>query len=150
VLLLILCAYVTAFRLGLGPIPWFISTELLPADRDGGSVQSATAAFSWVVSFAVVKSFKAFVVRDPVALWCSFAAYSAAGLAFVYAFVPETNGKSREQIRAELAGNDRDERPKNRRDVDRRVLATTARCSSSTTSPASYGNDERLNSSGFA
>jgi len=102
--LVILCVFVTAFRLGLGPIPWFMSTELMSAERGRGGVQSAVASFSWFMSFAVVKSFKAFVERNPVALWCSFAAYSAAGFVFVLVFVPETNGKSREQIRAELVG----------------------------------------------
>ncbi|XP_015368897.1 PREDICTED: facilitated trehalose transporter Tret1-like [Diuraphis noxia] len=100
-LLLILCVFISAFRLGLGPIPWFISTELSPA-LYGGRIQSIAASFSWSLSFVIMKTFKIFVEANPVMLWCSFAAFSAAGLLFVLFYVPETNNKSREQIHLEL------------------------------------------------
>ncbi|KAL5241839.1 hypothetical protein ACI65C_009249 [Semiaphis heraclei] len=102
-LLIILCVFISAFRLGLGPIPWFISTELSPA-LYGGRIQSMAASFSWSLSFVIMKSFKIFVEANPVLLWCSFAAFSAAGFLFVLFYVPETNNKSREQIHLELIG----------------------------------------------
>ncbi|KAL4143715.1 hypothetical protein QTP88_006011 [Uroleucon formosanum] len=102
-LLFILCLFISAFRLGLGPIPWFISTELSPA-LYGGRIQSLAASFSWSLSFVIMKTFKIFVEENPVLLWSSFAAFSAAGFLFVMFYVPETNNKSREQIHHELIG----------------------------------------------
>ncbi|XP_060865760.1 facilitated trehalose transporter Tret1-like [Metopolophium dirhodum] len=102
-LLFVLCVFISAFRLGLGPIPWFISTELSPA-LYGGRIQSMAACFSWSLSFVIMKTFKIFVEANPVLLWCSFAAFSAAGFLFVLFYVPETNNKSREQIHIELIG----------------------------------------------
>lgn len=100
-LLFVLCVFISAFRLGLGPIPWFISTELSPA-LYGGRIQSLAASFSWTLSFVIMKSFKIFVEANPVMLWCTFTAFSAAGFLFILFYVPETNNKSREQIRLEL------------------------------------------------
>ncbi|XP_060854794.1 facilitated trehalose transporter Tret1-like isoform X1 [Rhopalosiphum padi] len=102
-LLFILCVFISAFRLGLGPIPWFISTELSPA-LYGGRIQSLAASFSWTLSFVIMKSFKILVEANPVLLWCSFTAFSAAGFLFVLFYVPETNNKSREQIHLDLIG----------------------------------------------
>jgi hypothetical protein len=102
-LLFILCVFISAFRLGLGPIPWFISTELSPA-LYGGRIQSLAASFSWTLSFVIMKSFKILVEANPVLLWCSFTAFSVAGFLFVLFYVPETNNKSREQIHFELIG----------------------------------------------
>ncbi|XP_027849148.2 facilitated trehalose transporter Tret1-like [Aphis gossypii] len=100
-LLFVLCVFISAFRLGLGPIPWFISTELSPA-LYGGRIQSLAASFSWTLSFVIMKSFKIFVEANPVMLWCTFTAFSAAGFLFILFYVPETNNKSREQIRRDL------------------------------------------------
>lgn len=99
-----LCAFVVAFRLGLGPIPWFAATELAPADRGGGRIQSAAASFSWSLSFVIMKTFKTLVQQYPVQLWTTFAGLSAAGFVFIALCVPETNNKDRQQIRADMTG----------------------------------------------
>ncbi|VVC44865.1 Hypothetical protein CINCED_3A016747 [Cinara cedri] len=99
--LLVLCTFISAFRLGLGPIPWFISIELMPdAYRD--RIQSVTASFSWFLSFVIMKTFKVLVESHPVEVWCSYAAFSAVGFVFILACVPETNNKSNEQILSDL------------------------------------------------
>lgn len=100
--LYILCIFISAFRLGLGPIPWFMSTELIPAEN-GGIIPSAVATFSWFLSFLIMKSFKILVEENPVSLWGSFTLYSSIGFIFILFYVPETNNKSREQIRSELS-----------------------------------------------
>lgn len=103
-LLCVLCTFIVAFRLGLGPIPWFVATELTPADRGGGLIQSASSSFSWFLSFVIMKTFKTLVQQYPVQLWTTFAGMSAVGFAFIALCVPETNNKSRQQIRADMMG----------------------------------------------
>lgn len=103
-LLCVLCVFVVAFRLGLGPIPWFTAIELAPADRGGGRIQSAASSFSWFLSFVIMKTFKTLVQQYPVQLWILFAGLSAAGFTFIALCVPETNNKSRQQIRADMMG----------------------------------------------
>uniref|UniRef100_A0A2H8TNF3 Facilitated trehalose transporter Tret1 n=1 Tax=Melanaphis sacchari TaxID=742174 RepID=A0A2H8TNF3_9HEMI len=100
-LLFVLCIFISAFRLGLGPIPWFISTELSPA-LYGSRIQSMTASFSWTLSFFILKSFKILFEYNPVLLWCLFTMLSVIGFLFMLFYVPETNNKSREQIHLDL------------------------------------------------
>ncbi|XP_025417244.1 facilitated trehalose transporter Tret1-like isoform X2 [Sipha flava] len=98
--LFILCTFIVAFRLGLGPIPWFISTELIPTEN--GGLPSVAATFSWTLSFVIMKTFKMIVDSSPIALWATFAALSVIGFIFILFYVPETNNKSREEIRINL------------------------------------------------
>ncbi|XP_050422959.1 facilitated trehalose transporter Tret1-like [Adelges cooleyi] len=100
--LVIVCVFISGFRLGLGPIPWFMVTELI-SSKDSGRVQSVMASFSWFLSFLIMKTFKFLIQQNATALWLSCTVYSAAGLAFILFYVPETNNKSREQIQAELS-----------------------------------------------
>lgn len=100
-IIFILYVFISAFRLGLGPIPWFICTELMPAEYCGRT-QSILVTFSWFLSFIIMKTFKIFLEICPIILWSSFFTYSIVGLIFITIFVPETNNKSREQIRLEL------------------------------------------------
>lgn len=97
----VLCAFISAFRLGLAPMPWFMVPEMEPSEN-GGRIQSTMASVSWLLSFLIVKLFKIAVERHPVALWTVFSACSAVGFVFVWFRVPETSNKSREQIRSEL------------------------------------------------
>lgn len=95
--IIIVCVFISFFRLGLGPIPWLMTTELLGADHKNVA-QSYVASYSWMLSLFVTQSFLPLVNKWPVALWCGYSVLSAIGLLFILFFIPETNNKSRREI----------------------------------------------------
>lgn len=95
--IVIVCTFISFFRLGLGPIPWFMTTELLGVDHKNVA-QSYVASYSWMLSFFVMQSFLPLVDKWPVALWCGYSVLSAFGLLFIFFFIPETNNKSNREI----------------------------------------------------
>ncbi|XP_008184067.1 facilitated trehalose transporter Tret1 [Acyrthosiphon pisum] len=100
--IVIVCTFISFFRLGLGPIPWFITTELIGADHSNRA-QSCIVSYSWILSFVVMKTFVMLVDEWPVALWLGYTVISVVGYLFVLFFVPETNNKSADEIRLSLA-----------------------------------------------
>uniref|UniRef100_A0A2S2NDY1 Facilitated trehalose transporter Tret1 n=1 Tax=Schizaphis graminum TaxID=13262 RepID=A0A2S2NDY1_SCHGA len=100
--IIIVCTFISFFRLGLGPIPWFITTELIGADHSNRA-QSCIVSYSWILSFVVMKTFVTLVDDWPVALWLGYTIISVVGYLFILFFVPETNNKNAEEIRLSLA-----------------------------------------------
>lgn len=99
----IVCAYIAFFRIGLGPVPWFMTAKLLlGSGRENSRGQSLVASYSWILSFAVMQSFIPLVNSWPVLLWFGYGVLSAAGALFVLFLVPETNNKSADQVRSSL------------------------------------------------
>jgi len=100
--IVIVCTFISFFRLGLGPIPWFITTELIGADHSNRA-QSCIVSYSWILSFVVMKTFVMLVDEWPVALWLGYTVLSVFGYLFILFFVPETNNKNADEIRLSLA-----------------------------------------------
>lgn len=100
--IIIVCTFISFFRLGLGPIPWFITTELIGADHSNRA-QSCIVSYSWILSFVVMKTFVMVVDEWPVALWLGYTIISVIGYLFILFFIPETNNKHADEIRLSLA-----------------------------------------------
>lgn len=100
--IIIVCTYISFFRLGLGPLPWFITTELIGADHSNRA-QSCIVSYSWILSFVVMKTFVILVDDWPVALWLGYTIISVIGYLFILFFIPETNNKHADEIRSSLA-----------------------------------------------
>ena len=100
--LLSLLVYVAFFSLGWGPLPWLITAELLPVRAKSLAGGLATAS-NWLFAFVTTKEFEDLeaAVNSYGAFWI-FAGVCAVGVAFVFFYVPETKGKSLEEIEAEL------------------------------------------------
>lgn len=97
-----LCLFIIVFSLGYGPIPWMISSEVFPSEIKSNA-SSAAGTFNWFLAFIVTKfylSVKEAINTD--ATFYLFAGISLCGTVFVYFIVPETKGKSLEQIQKEL------------------------------------------------
>lgn len=89
----------------MGPIPWMLMAELFPAETK--AVASGLAVMlNWFLVFVVTKSFPAMKegLGADVTFWI-FATIMAAGTAFTYFFIPETKGKTSQEIQEELQGN---------------------------------------------
>lgn len=96
--------FIIAFSIGFGPLPWLIMAELLSTEAKVW-VSSLAVCLNWSLTFAVTKLFP-IVNRDlgPAMTYGSFCFICILGTAFVIFFVPETQGKSREDIQLELIG----------------------------------------------
>lgn len=95
-----LMVYVGAFAVGLGPVFWLVLSEIYPLRIRGRAMSVGTIA-NWGANLAVALSFLSLiqVLGKPVTFWL-FGAISIGAWFFVYFLVPETKGKSLEQIEA--------------------------------------------------
>ncbi|XP_014087057.2 facilitated trehalose transporter Tret1 isoform X1 [Bactrocera oleae] len=96
--------YVVGFSLGFGPIPWLMMGEILPA-KIRGSAASVATAFNWTCTFVVTKTFRDMIdtMGAHGAFWL-FGSICVVGLFFVIFYVPETQGKTLEDIERKMMG----------------------------------------------
>ncbi|XP_043642871.1 facilitated trehalose transporter Tret1-2 homolog [Drosophila teissieri] len=96
--------YIMGFSLGFGPIPWLMMGEILPAKTRGASASVATS-FNWFCTFVVTKTFQDLTVALGAhgAFWL-FGAICVVGVFFVIFCVPETRGKTLEDIERKMMG----------------------------------------------
>lgn len=98
--LLSLMLYNVFFAIGLGPLPWLIASEVLPARaRNLGS--SVTVLYNWVLAFIITKTFANMVtgLTSAGTFWF-YAASVVPGLYYALRILPETKGRSLEDIEA--------------------------------------------------
>jgi SP family arabinose:H+ symporter-like MFS transporter len=90
--------YVAFFAMGMGPVPWLIISEIFPTKVRGRAASIATSAL-WSGTLVVTLTFLSLV--NAVNLWGAFAIYGALSFAccvYVWRKVPETKGRTLEQI----------------------------------------------------
>lgn len=99
-----LIIFISSFSIGYGPIPWMMVPELSPPHLRS-IVASIATTFNWVCVFIVTVSVKPLINRigDPFTYWL-FALICAGSCVFVVLSLPETKGKTSEQIQSELLG----------------------------------------------
>ncbi|XP_075671631.1 putative polyol transporter 4 [Castanea sativa] len=96
--ILSVCGNVAFFSVGIGPICWVLTTEIFPL-RLRSQAAALGAVGNRVCSGLVAMSFLSVSRAISVAgVFFIFSAISALAVLFVYTFVPETKGKSLEQI----------------------------------------------------
>jgi MFS family permease len=89
----VLC-FVAAFGLGLGPVPFILSSELVNSEAVGAT-QSWALAANWIATFFVAQFFP--VVNEKLGkgqVYFVFAGFAALFAAFTAWWVPETKGKA--------------------------------------------------------
>lgn len=98
------CTFITFYAAGVGPIPWLMLREIFPPNVTRRAT-AITAGFHWFLAFGVTKLYQNLVVivRPGWALW-HFAILCIIGAMFVYFFVPETKGRTLEEIHNEFDG----------------------------------------------
>jgi MFS transporter, SP family, galactose:H+ symporter len=98
-----LMLYVTSFAISLGPIFWLIIAEIYPLTLRARAMSLATAA-SWVANLLVSMTFLSLVegIGHAATFWL-FGSICVVSWFFVYAQVPETKGRSLEELEAQLA-----------------------------------------------
>uniref|UniRef100_A0ACD5YV81 Uncharacterized protein n=1 Tax=Avena sativa TaxID=4498 RepID=A0ACD5YV81_AVESA len=102
--ILTVCGFVTFFSVGIGPVNMVLSSEIYPLRLRAQAVAIGLAV-NRLTSGAVAMSFLSICRALSVAgAFTVFAAISAVSVVFVHRFVPETSGKSLEQIESLFGG----------------------------------------------
>ncbi|KAL0979612.1 hypothetical protein UPYG_G00187280 [Umbra pygmaea] len=96
--------FITGFALGWGPIPWLVMSEIFPS-RVKGFASSACVLTNWGSAFIITKTFQELMdaLSSAGTFWL-FSACCALNIIFTVFFVPETKGKTLEQIQARFKG----------------------------------------------
>ena len=99
-----LCLYVSVYAAGVGPIPWLMLREIFPPNVTRRAT-AITAGFHWFLAFGVTKLYQNLedLIKPGWTLW-HYAVTCIIGLIFVFFFVPETKGRTLEDIQNEFAG----------------------------------------------
>jgi sugar porter (SP) family MFS transporter len=97
-ILAVIIIYVGSFGLGLGPGVWVVISELFPTRIRGRAMSIATVAL-WLACILVTYTFLSLVeaVGSTGAFWV-YASLSVANFVFVWRVLPETKGRSLEEI----------------------------------------------------
>ncbi|KAL1820812.1 hypothetical protein DCAR_0417161 [Daucus carota subsp. sativus] len=90
---------VIAFSLGMGPIPWVIMSEILPINIKGLAGSIATLA-NWFIAWLVTLSAPMLLSWSTGGTFSIYLLMCAFTLAFAASLVPETKGKTLEEIQS--------------------------------------------------
>jgi sugar porter (SP) family MFS transporter len=102
VALIALVVYIASFAMGLGPVFWLMISEIFPLEIRGPAMAVCTIA-NWLFNFIV--SFTFLTLAADIGKAATFWLYAVIGvIAVVFFFlrVPETNGRSLEEIQRDL------------------------------------------------
>jgi MFS family permease len=91
-------SYTAFFAFGMGPVPWVVISEIFPNKIRGRAASVATSALwsgTLLVTFTFLSLIRALGVSGTFAI---FAILSAFSFVFIWVMVPETRGKTLEEI----------------------------------------------------
>jgi sugar porter (SP) family MFS transporter len=93
-----LVVFIASFAFSLGPVVWTIINEIFPSHIRGKAVAVATGA-NWFSAWLVAQFFLSLVslITEAGTFWL-FAAFCVATLVFVQRMVPETKGRTLEEL----------------------------------------------------
>ncbi|XP_075903182.1 solute carrier family 2, facilitated glucose transporter member 8 [Nelusetta ayraudi] len=96
--------FITGFALGWGPIPWLVMSEIFPV-KVRGFASAVCVLTNWSMAFLITKTFQNMMVSLTSAgtFWL-FSFMCFINVVFTMIFVPETKGKTLEQIEATFRG----------------------------------------------
>nr|CAI5847450.1 unnamed protein product [Callosobruchus analis] len=91
--------FIIAFSMGLGPIPWMASSEIFPPEVKS-KCSAAAVTLNWLSAFVVARFYLnlANAIGNDMTFFI-FAGIAASGVFFTFFLIPETKGKTFEQIR---------------------------------------------------
>lgn len=98
-----LVIFIASFAFSLGPVVWTIISEIFPNRIRGRAVSLATAA-NWGAAFLVTEFFLSIVnAIGEAATFFILASMCVLAYIFIWRYVPETKGRSLEEIQAQWA-----------------------------------------------
>jgi MFS family permease len=95
--LIYVLSYVGSFAVAMGPVVWVVISEIFPTKVRGRAMSVATVCL-WISCFLVSQFFPYMLETLKGNVFWVYSAMCLITLVFVIAVVPETKGKSLEQI----------------------------------------------------
>ncbi|KAL1924892.1 uncharacterized protein VTP21DRAFT_4546 [Calcarisporiella thermophila] len=95
--IIMLYLFVASFAYSWSTVTWLIPAEIFP-QRIRGKANSVTSAANWAANWAIGQLSPLLMVNSEWAMYAIFAICCAAMGLFVYLFLPETKGKSLEEM----------------------------------------------------
>jgi SP family sugar:H+ symporter-like MFS transporter len=106
-----LAGFIVSFAATWGPVVWVMLPEVLPL-RVRGTAMGIAVCLHWFANFLVSQSFPIFLDKwGPGPVFLGYAAVGVLAFLFVKALVPETKGRSLEEIEADLQRKSRERQP---------------------------------------
>jgi sugar porter (SP) family MFS transporter len=100
--LISLLTYIVFFAASLAPVMWIVTSEMYPT-KYRGTAMSFSTAVSWICTLIVVQFFPWVLNNLGGAITFGiFALFSLIAYIFIKRYIPETKGKSLEQIESDL------------------------------------------------
>lgn len=97
-LLVFILFYIAAFAASYGPVTWVLIAEIFPIKMRGVAMSVATFAL-WAAVYLVTQTFPVLLEKaGPAATFWVFCGMSLLGCLFVWFLVPETKGRTLEEI----------------------------------------------------
>ncbi|KAG9457495.1 hypothetical protein H6P81_002003 [Aristolochia fimbriata] len=93
--------YLGSFSLGLAAVPWVMMSEIFPINIKG-IAGSFVTLITWFGSWALSFTFNFLMSWSPPGTFFLFGGFCALTVAFVAVIVPETKGRTLEEIQADL------------------------------------------------
>ncbi|XP_036041553.1 solute carrier family 2, facilitated glucose transporter member 8 isoform X3 [Onychomys torridus] len=99
-----MCLFIAGFAVGWGPIPWLLMSEIFPLHVKGVAT-GVCVLTNWFMAFLVTKEFSSVmeILRPHGAFWLT-AAFCVLSVLFTLTSIPETKGRTLEQITAHFEG----------------------------------------------
>ena len=102
--LVLILGYIACFAISVGPVTWVILSEIFPTQIRGRAMAIATVCL-WLADFVVTQTFPMMdentrlisLFHRAFPFWL-YAFFCAVSVLFVWRFVPETKGKTLEEI----------------------------------------------------
>ncbi|XP_038887607.1 sugar transporter ERD6-like 7 [Benincasa hispida] len=95
--------YIGSFSIGMGPVPWVVMSEVFPINIKGLAGSMATLT-NWFGAWACSYTFNFLMAWSSYGTFLIYAVINAMAIGFVVMVVPETKGRSLEQIQAAING----------------------------------------------
>lgn len=92
-----LFVYMVSFGASWGPVPWAMPAEIFPSSLRAKGVALSTCS-NWLNNFIIGLITPPLVVNTNWGAYTFFAVFCCLSFAWTYFFVPETNGRSLEQM----------------------------------------------------
>nr|AFK48468.1 unknown [Lotus japonicus] len=93
--------YVGSFAIGMGAVPWVVMSEIFPVNIKGQAGSLATLV-NWFGAWLCSYTFNFLMSWSTYGTFILYAAINALGILFIVVVVPETKGKSLEQLQAAI------------------------------------------------